>query len=263
MKLVVLVENTSLREDLTSEHGLSLYLETGGKRILFDAGQTAAFADNAEKLGIDLSLVDFAVLSHGHYDHGGGLARFLEVNDRAPIYLSRQAFGDHFNGTEKYIGLDPGLRESDRLIFTDGPVSPAPGMMLCSCNDRKPAYPVGSFGLNIRKNGRFFPDSFLHEQYLVLEEAGKEYCISGCSHRGALNILRWLSPDVFIGGFHFMKLDPAGDGLEALRDAAELLKLHPAHYYTGHCTGVPQYAYMKEILGDRLHSLSTGACFEL
>ena len=72
MKLTVLMENTTVREDLTAEHGLSLYIEANGKRILFDTGASATFADNAEKLGIDLSQVDLCILSHGHYDHGGG-----------------------------------------------------------------------------------------------------------------------------------------------------------------------------------------------
>ena len=84
MRIVTLVENTSRRQDLTAEHGLSLYIETGSHKILFDAGQSAAFADNAEKLGIDLTQADLAVLSHGHYDHGGGLGKFLETN-----YLGR------------------------------------------------------------------------------------------------------------------------------------------------------------------------------
>ena len=78
MKLVVLEENTACCPGVTAEHGLSLYLETGETRILFDMGQTAAFAENAAALGIDLSQVDFAVISHGHYDHTGGLSRFLE-----------------------------------------------------------------------------------------------------------------------------------------------------------------------------------------
>jgi metal-dependent hydrolase (beta-lactamase superfamily II) len=80
MKLVTLMENSSCREDLCCEHGLSLYLETLGKKILFDAGQSAAFAENAAVLKVDLEAVDFAVLSHGHYDHSGGLERFLQIN---------------------------------------------------------------------------------------------------------------------------------------------------------------------------------------
>ncbi|MBR5633360.1 MAG: MBL fold metallo-hydrolase, partial [Clostridia bacterium] len=80
MKIVCLAENTTSRDDVGAEHGLSLYVEAAGKKILFDMGQTDLFMKNAEKLGVDLSKVDVAVLSHGHYDHGGGLSAFLKVN---------------------------------------------------------------------------------------------------------------------------------------------------------------------------------------
>ncbi|MBQ1381609.1 MAG: MBL fold metallo-hydrolase, partial [Ruminococcus sp.] len=109
MKLIVLTENTTADAAIGCEHGLSLYIETGGKRILFDMGQTALFAENAQKLCVDLARIDFAVLSHGHYDHGGGLQTFLTCNKTAPVFLSRYAFEPHYNGTEKYIGLDTAL----------------------------------------------------------------------------------------------------------------------------------------------------------
>jgi 7,8-dihydropterin-6-yl-methyl-4-(beta-D-ribofuranosyl)aminobenzene 5'-phosphate synthase len=99
------MENTSCREDLACEHGLRLYIETENHKILFDAGQSAAFAENAEKLGVDLRKVDLAVLSHGHYDHGGGLERFLEINQKAPVYVSSYAFEPHYSANG-YIGLD-------------------------------------------------------------------------------------------------------------------------------------------------------------
>ena len=66
----------------------------------------------------DLADVDIAVLSHGHYDHGGGLATFLELNKNAPVYINRHAFEPHFNGTEKYIGLDTSLSNHPRLVYT-------------------------------------------------------------------------------------------------------------------------------------------------
>ena len=257
MKIVTLMENTACREDLTAEHGLSLYIETGAHRILFDAGQTDAFADNAQKLDIDLSSVNLCILSHGHYDHGGGLERFLEVNSTAPVYLRRDAFGEHFNGTEKYIGLSESLRNSGRLVFTDDALELAPGITLRSGNDLNRPHPFPSFGLNLRKNGSLRPDTFLHEQYLILEEKGKRTVISGCSHKGVLNILRWFSPDVLVGGFHFMKLDPVADA-QALTEAAELLLSHPTVYYTGHCTGQEQFDFLKPLMGDRLHGLNTG-----
>ena len=77
MKITSLLENTPCRDDMHIEHGLSLYIETAHHKILFDMGQTDLFAQNAKNLGISLTEVDYAVLSHGHYDHGGGLAAFL------------------------------------------------------------------------------------------------------------------------------------------------------------------------------------------
>lgn len=71
MKFITLAENTCKSEEFEAEHGLSLYIEACGKKILFDMGQTDMFSRNAKKLGAELSDVDIAVLSHGHYDHGG------------------------------------------------------------------------------------------------------------------------------------------------------------------------------------------------
>ena len=260
MKLIVLMENTAARDDLSCEHGLSLYIEAAGLRILFDAGQTTAFADNAEKLGVDLRAVDLCILSHGHYDHGGGLQRFLEINDRAPVYLSRHAFGAHYNGTAKYIGLPEALQASDRLVFTGDEAAPAPGLTLHSCNHC--AFPILPYGLTVRQNGTFRPEDFRHEQYLLIEAGGRRILVSGCSHKGVVNLARHFRPDVLIGGFHLMKLDPANDAAALERTADALLSL-PMTCYTGHCTGAEQYTALKARMGDRLHALSTGAVYEI
>lgn len=168
MRIVTLLENTTCREDLSCEHGLSLYIETGDKKILFDAGQTDLFARNAEKLGIDLGQVDFAVLSHGHYDHGGGLTCFLEENKIAPVYVHREAFTPHYNGSEKYIGLDPQLQGSSRLIWTEGSLQLEPGITLLDCNARPRPYGRDPYGLNEIRDGKLQPDTFFHEQYLLI-----------------------------------------------------------------------------------------------
>ena len=103
MKIYTLMENTVKDEQFCCEHGLSLYVETAKHKLLFDTGGSPAFAENAAKLGINLSQVDLCIISHGHNDHGGGLAKFLELNSTAPIYISRYGFERHFSGTEREI----------------------------------------------------------------------------------------------------------------------------------------------------------------
>lgn len=250
MRIVTLMENTACREGLAAEHGLSLYIETEAHRILFDAGQSAAFSENAEKLSIDLARVDLAVLSHGHYDHGGGLGRFLEINRTAPVWMNRHAFEPHFNASEKDIGLDPALSENGRICFAEEGQKIGKSLTLYSrigC-----PYGIRPFGLTMHDR---IPEDFRHEQYLLIEEAGKRILISGCSHRGILNIMNHFRPDVLIGGFHFMKMDPAGAELEA---AAEKLRQWQSTYYTGHCTGEEQFIALKALLGEKLHRLSGG-----
>lgn len=258
MRITALTENITHNPDLSAEHGLSLYIETGDRKILFDMGQTALFNDNAQKLGIDLSAVDIAVISHGHYDHGGGLGKFLEINKTAPVYISRYAFEPHYNGTEKYIGLDISLKNNDRLIFTGDEQSIRDNLTLFSCNEKERLFSLGSFGLNVLSGGEFLPDDFRHEQYLLIEENGRRVLISGCSHKGIMDISGWFEADVLVGGFHFSKL-PLD---EKLAEYAAVLNGHKTDYYTCHCTGVEQYEFMKNYM-DRLSYLSCGKTIEI
>ena len=258
MRIVSLVENTAKREGVTPEHGLSLYIETGAHKLLFDMGQSVLFAKNAEELGVDLSAVELAILSHGHYDHGGGLSRFLKINDRAPIYVSEHAFGDYYNGTQKYIGLDKRLQGHPRLSTCGERTEIAKGLTLFSCNDRARPYPTDSGGLTKCVNGSFLADDFLHEQYLLIEEGEKRVLISGCSHKGIRNIVAWFAPDVLIGGFHFSKW-PLDD---KLREQARALGAYGTRYYTCHCTGVEQFAFMQREL-PQLSYLAAGEEIEI
>lgn len=255
MKIWTLMENTACDSCLTAEHGLSLYLETGTHKILFDAGQSGGFADNAEKMGVDLSQVDFAVLSHGHYDHGGGFRRFLEINDHAKVYGNRYAFAPHYNAAEKNIGLDPDLENCGRMVLTQGDTQLAPGITLLTC----PLPPEDSAGLQMEEAGCLRPEDFRHEQYLLVEEQGKKILFSGCSHKGILQIMDYFRPDVLVGGFHFMKIEEES----RLRRAAERLMQYPAVYYTGHCTGEKQFAVLKTLMQERLHPVSTGSVFTI
>lgn len=262
MRIHTLAENTACRPGLTAEHGLSLFIETGSHKILFDTGQSAAFAENAARMGIDLAEADFAVVSHGHYDHGGGLARFLEINPTAPVYVNQNAFEPHYNAAGSSIGLDPALAASRRLIFTEDDFQIAPGIHLHTCNGLPRPYPTDPFGLTVLENGGLRPDPFRHEQYLLIEAGGTRFLFSGCSHKGILNIVSWFRPHVLVGGFHFKPLDPIRDA-HRLEQAAGLLLESPTVYYTGHCTGAGQFDFLKARMGSRLHALSTGRTIEL
>ena len=257
MKITALVENTT-ETDLETEHGLSLFIETDKHTILFDSGQGKLFAENAKKLGKDLTEVDMMVLSHGHYDHGGGLETFLEINDHAPVYVSSLAFGDYYKAKEKYIGLDKKLAESDRLIFTDVDVQLDDEIYIYAASIRKKVTELGAFGLKMRKWDVLLPDFFDHEIYLMITEGKKRVLISGCSHKGILNIVEWFRPDVLVGGFHFSSL--ALD--EKLKGYAEVLAGYDTDYYTCHCTGKEQYEFMRKTMG-RLSYLSEGMSIEL
>ncbi len=253
MKITSLLENTTDRSDMATEHGLSLYIETEKHNILFDMGQTDLFAKNAETLGIDLTSVDIAIVSHGHYDHGGGLSRFLSENHHAHVYISKYAFEPHYNGSEKYIGLDTSLSHHPQIIFTEDEYKLHQGICLYSCNQAEKKYPSIPSGLTEKREDTFIPDDFRHEQYLLIEENGKQILFSGCSHKGILDIAEWFSPDILIGGFHFSKL-PMGS---MLTEAAKALQAQKTIFYTCHCTGMEQYKFMKNQM-DRLYYLSSG-----
>ena len=258
MKITALLENTAASPAVQAEHGLSLYIETADRRILFDMGQTDLFARNAKALGIDLAAVDIAVLSHGHYDHGGGLSTFFEINHTAPVYLTEAAFLPHYNGTRRYIGLDTSLQGHPRLRAVDGDLPLGNGLTLLSSKGRERRHPLGSFGLTEWVGGSFIPDDFRHEQYLLIEEAGRRVLISGCSHAGILDIVEWFKPDVLIGGFHVSKM-PLGDRLASL---AHALAERGTEYFTCHCTGTEQYRFMRRYM-PRLRYLACGEIVDI
>lgn len=258
MKISMLLENTTTNDNFGTEHGLSMFIETEGLKLLFDTGASSLFAENAQKLGLDLAEVDAAIISHGHNDHGGGLATFLSLNDKAKIYITPAAFDRYFNDASKEISINAGLLSTGRFVLVEDKAQIAPGVELFTCNDCQKLYPVKSYGLKRIKQGRLVEDDFKHEQYLVIEEKGQRIVFSGCSHKGILNVSEWLKPDILVGGFHFMKIQEERE----LLAAAEMLNKNNTEYYTCHCTGVPQYEYLKGVM-PRLSYLHCGEVIKL
>ena len=277
MKVVALIENTKLesRDDLVAEHGLSLYIESNDKRILFDTGASGAFEQNARKLGINLRDVDALVISHHHYDHGGGLARFLEVNHTAKVYLRKSEEEDLYfrvpGIVSRYIGLDQELleRQVDRFEFIDCFTEILPDVYILTAISSQYAMPKGNRRLFVKEGKTFSPDRFEHELIMVQKQGDELVVFTGCAHNGILNMVDAVVsqfPNLPIkgvfGGFHLMGLPilntMAGSKAEVRGIGEALLNYPIKRAYTGHCTGEQAYRVLKGVMAERLEYFSTG-----
>lgn len=264
MKLICLVENTEGCHGCIAEHGLSLYAETKNHKILLDFGQTDAMMKNAEKLGIDLKAVDNAFLSHGHYDHSGSLIRFAETNPDAKIYMQRKALEKHYHD-ERYIGIDSKTGNLPNVRLLDGGIKIDDELEVFTGITGRRLYPNGNLELETEYNGMRETDDFSHEQCLVITDGDKKYLLSGCAHNGILNILdRYTElyekePYAVITGFHMMKKTAyTAEEINVIKSTAKELMKYDTLFVSGHCTSLPAFEIMKEIMGDRLIAMHSG-----
>lgn len=267
MVVTSLVENTS-RKELPVEHGLSLHIRLDtGRQILFDMGQSALFTENAGRMGIALNEVELAVLSHGHYDHGGGLSAFLSLNPAAPVYLNRHAFEPHYSLREtglRYIGLELELQEHERLKACGDLVELDDALTLFA--DVKADYLVPAGNRLLFGPKKEMRDTFCHEQNLIVREGDKTVLFAGCAHCGIANIMKRaqeISSTPITHVFAGMHLVKSGFSEEEesrfIRSLGEeLLRYKGCQYVTMHCTGVPQYEQLKQTMGDAVCYLSCG-----
>ena len=277
MRIINLVENTEGSTGCGIEHGLSFYIETEQHRLLMDTGQTDLLIKNAEKLGIDLTKVDTVILSHGHYDHGGGILPFSEINPNAKIYVSETAFGEYYSvnkaGEPHYIGLAKEIQELPQVVVV-GKEQCAEQAGIYRIDDELSIFsgignehPIPSTNLRLKRKTEdgLVQDDFGHEQCLVIREGAKSVLLSGCAHHGILNILdRYYElygddPDVVISGFHMMRKNGYPDeDINMIIDTALELRKYRTVFYTGHCTGTEPYEAMKKLMGDQLQYVHSG-----
>ena len=263
-----LIENTQGKEGCLFEHGLSFYIETEKHKLLVDAGASGAFLKNAEQLSIDLKTVDTVILSHGHYDHTGGVMDFVKLNTTAKIYMQKGAISAYYHkndNLEKYIGMAPEIAELPQVVMLDGDDKLDEELFLFSNVTGRKLFPKGNLELKCYKDGEFVQDDFSHEQYLVISEGSKRVLISGCAHNGILNILeryRCLygnNPDIVISGFHMRKKSEySKEDVAVMEETARQLKRTETVFYTGHCTGEFPYEVMKKILGEQIVYVHSG-----
>lgn len=273
MNVKVLVEDTSLSPAYRCEHGLSLYVETQNHKVLFDMGQGNLFLENAERMGVDIGAVDIAVLSHGHYDHGGGIEAFLKHNMRASVYVHADAFQSHCakreNGRIDDIGLDPAIAWNPRVQVPRHILQIDDELSIFSGVIPHRLFPPANRAL-LMKMSDYEPDDFTHEQNLIVTEGGEDVLFTGCAHNGIVNIieaaraLQGRIPRAVVGGFHLCLKKSASDGDTAFAvQVADALSAYDAVYFTGHCTGEEGCRLLGQRLGHRVFRLSTGLEFKI
>ena len=279
MEITVLIENLG-PDSLVCEHGLSVHINYKGRSILLDMGSSGAFAQNAQTLGIDLAGVELAALSHGHYDHADGMRAFFEANDHAPVYLRKDACEGYFSmrgtGQPRFVGIHRDIcdRWAHRMIRVEGVYELGEGIWLV--DDPAPESSADRDQCLYKKVGpdHFVPDTFSHEQSLVLDGQQGLVVFNSCCHAGVANIAGHIARTfphrpiaALLGGFHMMGAtgtDSINCSVQYIdRTARELTAMGVERLYTGHCTGMPAFELLRQRLGDRLRYMRTGDRIQL
>jgi 7,8-dihydropterin-6-yl-methyl-4-(beta-D-ribofuranosyl)aminobenzene 5'-phosphate synthase len=245
MKIVTLIENLVYKQDLVAEHGLSLYIETDNKKILFDTGQSGIFLQNAQKLGINIEDIDTLVLSHGHYDHTGGLYPFLEKNNKAKVYAKKDIFNLKHHGNNRFIGT---INDETKLknTFVDAITEIAENVFIMP--DITIYNPTDTHfkGLQIKQGNELITDEFSDELFIVIKKNERINIITACSHRGITNICATatehfkLPVGLILGGFHMKECTTD----EYVQITHYFRQLQPQSIGVCHCTGIEKYADM-------------------
>ena len=280
LRITVLVEDSATvnKPDLVAKHGLSLLVETSfagtDTTILFDAGPPPDIASqNADTMCIDLHRVDAVFISHGHYDHGGGLLEILKrINRSIPMLAHPRIFSPKFSHKPclRHIGLgfDPSVVTNARgtLILARNPVKIVDGVTTSGEVTRETLFEKSKRLWTI-ENENFVEDVVIDDQALVINVSGKGLVVvTGCAHSGVINTLKHAQKitgigniHAIIGGLHLADADE--DRLQPSID--ELVKMKVGFVYPCHCTGSKAVHRIQETLGKRCKSIHTGDVIEI
>jgi 7,8-dihydropterin-6-yl-methyl-4-(beta-D-ribofuranosyl)aminobenzene 5'-phosphate synthase len=270
-KVTVLSENSVVKPmGLIGEHGFAALVERGDTKILFDTGQGYALLHNARIMGVDLNNIDAVVLSHGHYDHTGGLAELLKGAGRKKIFAHPGIFISRFDGSRKPIGI-PFTRSyleglGADFILSDTSQVVAEGISTTGEVPRKTTFEKGDTALYLCEEHGGGRDPHDDDLSLVVEGERGLLVLLGCAHAGLVNILNHvqkLHPDIpvkaVVGGTH---LGFSGEEqMAGTIQAMEVLGVEKVG--ASHCTGLAGAARLREALGDSFFFAGVGSVLEI
>ena len=246
MRVTIIIENTTIREDLAAEHGLSMLVETDNGTVLFDAGQTEAAAENLRILGCNDKAPDAVVISHGHYDHTGGLPAVLKIFEALPVHLHPDAFQPRWSirpGTDpRQIGIPWNRSELEpiaRLHESREPGEVVPGVFTTGEVPRMTDFEDVGGPFFLDESGTS-PDPLHDDMSLIVEKKDGLVILLGCAHSGVVNILEHVSTmfpgkpvQVVAGGMHLVAASSERiSRTEEYLDQQNIKLIMP-----GHCTG--------------------------
>lgn len=275
MKFHILADNRTTKRGFLAEHGLSVLIEHEKANILFDTGQSDVFIQNAMRMGKDLNRTDFIVLSHGHYDHCGGLIHIDEAGLPPKIYLHETAFEKRYalNPDQKSFreigipwSLDRHSAISRRLVRTKKTMEISRGVRLLGEIPSTATFEGVPEGFLIGDEANGSQDMIKDEQMLILE-TDKGLCIFvGCAHPGIVSCLQYAMKSypgkkihTLVGGMHMSNCDP----LRLEMTVHHMITLGIEKIVPLHCTGLHAIAEMKRLLGDRCLVMCAGDAMEI
>lgn len=267
---ITILVNNSAPADFQSEHGLSFWIEFGGKHVLFDAGQTDIIQKNAEQIGVDLAKTDAVILSHGHYDHTGGIPTVFGVAQKTTLYLHPDAVKLKFsrkNGKVRMIGMSESTKEvvqtlndNERLVWTEQPTEVFPGLFVTGPIPRKTGFED--------TGGDFYVDNDCHkaddlpdDQAVYFKTDKGLVVLLGCAHAGVVNTLDYVVRltgekriHAVTGGMHLLNASP-----ERIECTIEAIRRYDVQEIgLAHCTGDNAMERLRDAFLDKCFECSVG-----